>query len=71
MNNALATKINVFLIAGMKFDDSPGSEPYDVQFVKWMTREKVYCIMTRCIMCVFSIVENCCHSTELLLFART
>ena len=25
----------------MKFDDSPGSEPYDVQFVKWMTREKV------------------------------
>lgn len=41
MNNALATKINVFLIAGMKFDDSPGSEPYDVQFVKWITREKV------------------------------
>ena len=37
-------KINVFLIAGMKFDDSPGSEPYDVQFVKWMTREKVYCM---------------------------
>lgn len=25
----------------MKFDESPGAEPYDVQFVKWMTKEKV------------------------------
>ncbi|XP_019856948.1 PREDICTED: kynurenine--oxoglutarate transaminase 3-like [Amphimedon queenslandica] len=25
---------------GIKFDESTGSEPYDVQFAKWMTKEK-------------------------------
>ena len=33
----------------MKFDDSAGSEPYDVQFAKWMTKEKVIITINYCL----------------------